>query len=114
LASQPDGAFGQVTVCRPGELMEIDSTPSGVLVRLGNGVADRVELVGMAGIATRSITAAVLRPTTKSVDAALLLARSVTRHTRRPPRQAIQGLQSDDLPLYQPGQPRTAAADNIK
>ncbi|WP_371572360.1 hypothetical protein [Streptomyces sp. NBC_01314] len=34
LASQPDGAFDQVTVCRPGELMEIDSTPFDVLVRL--------------------------------------------------------------------------------
>jgi hypothetical protein len=84
LASQPDGAFGQVTVCRPGELMEIDSTPFDVLVRLDNGVADRVELVGMVDIATRSITAAVLRPTTKSVDAALLLARSVTPAPMRP------------------------------
>ncbi|MGW6262493.1 hypothetical protein [Streptomyces sp. NPDC055085] len=32
----------------------------------------------MAGVVTRSITAAVLRQTTKSVDAALLLARSMT------------------------------------
>ncbi|MFJ9752799.1 integrase [Streptomyces chartreusis] len=84
LASQPDGAFDQVTVCRPGELMEIDSTSFDVLVRLDNGVVDRCELVGMVDVATRSITAAVLRPTTKSVDAALLLARSVTPAPMRP------------------------------
>ncbi|MFF4426706.1 hypothetical protein ACFY04_39200 [Streptomyces sp. NPDC001549] len=62
--------LGQVSVCRPGELMEIDSTPFDVLVRLDNGVVDRVEPVGMVDVAARSITAAVLRPTTKSVDAA--------------------------------------------
>lgn len=84
LANQPDGVFDQVTVCRPGELMEIDSTPFDVLVRLDNGVVDRCELVGMVDVATRSITAAVLRPTTKSVDAALLLARSVTPAPMRP------------------------------
>lgn len=84
LANQPDGVFDQVTVCRPGELMEIDSTPFDVLVRLENGVVERCELVGMVDVATRSITAAVLRPTTKSVDAALLLARSVTPAPMRP------------------------------
>lgn len=84
LANQPDGVFDQVTVCRPGELMEIDSTPFDVLVRLENGIVDRCELVGMVDVATRTITAAVLRPTTKSVDAALLLARSVTPAPMRP------------------------------
>ncbi|MEU1107188.1 hypothetical protein ABZ408_40580 [Streptomyces tibetensis] len=64
--------------------MEIDATPFDVLVRLDNGVVDRCELVGMVDVATRSITAAVLRPTTKSVDAALLLARSVTPAPMRP------------------------------
>ncbi|MGK5628909.1 hypothetical protein [Streptomyces sp. URMC 123] len=84
LANQPEGVFDQVTVCRPGELMEVDSTPFDVLVRLENGVVDRCQLVGMVDVATRSITAAVLRPTTKSVDAALLLARSVTPAPMRP------------------------------
>ncbi|MFE2128803.1 hypothetical protein [Streptomyces amritsarensis] len=37
---------------------------------MDNGVVDRVEPVGMADVATRSITVAVLRPTTKSEDAA--------------------------------------------
>ncbi|WP_393063368.1 hypothetical protein [Streptomyces sp. LN549] len=47
LANRPEGVFDQVTVCRPGELMEIDSTTFDVLVRLDNGVVDRVELVGI-------------------------------------------------------------------
>ncbi|MYV91001.1 hypothetical protein GT350_12270, partial [Streptomyces sp. SID1034] len=84
LGNQPDGAFGRVTVCRPGELMEIDSTAFDVLVRLDQGVVGRVEMTGLIDVATRTVSAAVLRPTTKSVDAALLLARSVTPAPMRP------------------------------
>ena len=84
LANQPDRVFEDVMVCRPGELMEIDSTPFDVLVRLEEGVVDRVELTGLVDIATRTIAAAVLRPMTKSVDAALLLARAVTPAPMRP------------------------------
>ena len=76
--------MGQVTASRPGELMQIDSTPLDVLVRLDDGVAGRVELTGLIDLATRTITAAVLRPTTKSVDASLLLARTVTPEPMRP------------------------------
>ncbi|MFE7272515.1 Mu transposase C-terminal domain-containing protein [Streptomyces sp. NPDC057623] len=84
LANQPEGVFDQAAVCRPGELMEIDSTPFDALVRLDKGVVGRVELTGLVDVATRTVTAAVLRPTTKSVDAALLLARSVTPAPMRP------------------------------
>ncbi|MGO4649700.1 Mu transposase C-terminal domain-containing protein [Nocardia sp. 2YAB30] len=69
---------------RPGELMEIDSTPLDVAVRLPNGVVRRVELTGMIDVATRTVTAGVVRPTTKSVDASLLLARTVTPELMRP------------------------------
>jgi len=44
----------------------------------------RVELTGMVDLATRTVPAVVLRPTTKSVDAALLLARTVTPEPMRP------------------------------
>ena len=64
--------------------MQIDSTPLDVLVRLDDGVAGRVELTGMVDVATRTVTAAVLRPTTKSVDASVLLARTVTPEPMRP------------------------------
>jgi hypothetical protein len=84
LANRPSAPFGAVTALRPGELMQIDSTPLDVLVLLHNGVPGRVELTGMVDLATRSITAAVLRPTTKSVDASLLLARTVTPEPMRP------------------------------
>ena len=42
--------------------MQIDSTPLDVLVLLDNGVPGRVELTGMIDVATRTVTAAVLRP----------------------------------------------------
>src|SRR6266536_4750934 len=84
LANRPPGPFGSVAVAAPGELMQIDSTPLDVLVLLEDGVAGRVELTGMIDIATRTVTAAVLRPTTKSVDASVLLARTVTPEPMRP------------------------------
>lgn len=84
LAQQPDGPFGGVFPVRPGELMQIDSTPLDVAVVLGDGVVGRVELTALVDIATRSLPAAVLRPTTKAVDAALLLARCMTPEPMRP------------------------------
>ncbi|MGW3121928.1 Mu transposase C-terminal domain-containing protein [Streptomyces sp. NPDC001107] len=84
IGARPSGPFSEVPASAPGELMQIDSTPMDVLVRLDDGVAEKVELTGMVDIATRSITAAVLRPSTKAADASALLARSVTPETMRP------------------------------
>ena len=84
LAARPDGPFGQLQVSAPGEVMEIDSTPLDVMVRLDDGVEGRVELTGMVDIATRTVTAAVLQPTAKSADASVLLARTVTPEPMRP------------------------------
>lgn len=84
LAKQPDGVFGQLTAARPGEVMEIDSTPLDVLVVHDDGTVDTVELTGIVDIATRTLAAAVLRPSTKAVDAALLLARAMTPEPMRP------------------------------
>ncbi|WP_432171232.1 Mu transposase C-terminal domain-containing protein [Streptomyces sp. 1222.5] len=78
------GEFGELSVFAPGEVMQIDSTPLDVLVLLDNGVVGKVELTAMIDVATRSLTAAVLRPTTKSVDASVLLARTVTPEPMRP------------------------------
>jgi len=64
--------------------MQMDSTPLDVLVRLDDGVAGRIDLTGMIDVATRTVTAAVLRPATKSVDASVLLARTVTPEAMRP------------------------------
>jgi hypothetical protein len=76
--------FSTLPVAAPGELMQIDSTPLDVLVLLDDGVPGRVELTGMIDVATRTVTAAVLRPTTRSVDASVLLARSLTPEPMRP------------------------------
>ncbi|MFE3149902.1 integrase [Streptomyces sp. NPDC059218] len=82
--ARPPGPFGEVPASAPGELVQIDSTPLDILVRLDDGIVERVELTAMVDIATRSITAAVLRPTTKAADASALLARSVTPEAMRP------------------------------
>jgi hypothetical protein len=84
LADRPDGPFGQADAWAPGEVMQMDSTPLDVLVRLGDGVVGRIDLTGMIDVATRTVTAAVLRPVTKSVDASVLLARTVTPEPMRP------------------------------
>lgn len=84
LAKQPDGPFRTVTAVRPGQWMQIDSSPLNIAVRLDNGVIDRAELTWMIDLATRTIPAAVLRPSVKAVDAALLLARCLTPEPMRP------------------------------
>lgn len=84
LAKQPSGPFGTVIAHRPGEWMQIDSTPLDIAVVLDNGMIDRAELTWLIALATRSIPAAVLRPTTKAVDAALLLAGALTPEPMRP------------------------------
>jgi transposase InsO family protein len=84
LAGRPQGMFGQWEPQAPGELMQIDSTPLDVLVLLDDGVTARPELTGMIDVATRTVTAAVLRPSARSVDASLLLARTLTPEPMRP------------------------------
>jgi len=84
LAARPEGPFGRMPAAAPGDVMQIDSTPLDVLVRLDDGVTGRVDLTGIIDVATRTVTAAVLRPTTKSVDASVLLARTVTPEPMRP------------------------------
>ncbi|QFU90162.1 hypothetical protein [Amycolatopsis sp. YIM 10] len=84
LAKQPEGPFGTVSAFRPGEWIQIDSTPFNARVVLDNGLVDRAELTWVIDLATRTIPAAVLRPSTKAVDAALLLARSLTPEAMRP------------------------------
>ena len=84
LAGRPQRMFSAVHPAAPGELMEIDSTPLDVMVLLDDGIAGRADLTGMIDVATRTVTAAVLRPTTRSVDASVLLARSLTPEPMRP------------------------------
>ncbi|MEU8584617.1 Mu transposase C-terminal domain-containing protein [Streptomyces abikoensis] len=84
LGKQPNRMFGQLTAARPGEVMEIDSTSLDVMVVHDDGTTDRCELTGLVDLATRTLAAVVLRPSTKAVDAALLLARAMTPEPMRP------------------------------
>ena len=78
-ANRPDRAYGHQVPSRPGQLVEIDSTPLDVLVLYPDGGSGRVDLTIALDIATRTILAAVLSPVAaKAVDAALMLARAMT------------------------------------
>ena len=98
LAGRPQRMFSQAYPAAPGELMEIDSTPLDVMVLLDDGVPGRVELTGMIDVATRTVPAAVLRPTAKSVDASVLLARALTPEPMRPGWPASLAMAHSALP----------------
>jgi hypothetical protein len=98
LAGRPQRKFSQAHPAAPGELMEIDSTPLDVLVLLDDGVPGRVELTGLIDVATRTVPAAVIRPTAKSVDASVLLARALTPEPMRPGWPASLAMAHSALP----------------
>ncbi|MEX5712943.1 integrase [Parafrankia sp. FMc6] len=84
-ANRPAGPFTPTCAVRPGEQVQIDSTPLDVLVLADSGVAVRADLTIAVDVATRTICAGVLRPVgTKAVDAALLLARMLVPEPMRP------------------------------
>ncbi len=84
-ANRPQGVFTPSFAARPGEKVQIDSTPIDVLVLLDNGMVARADLTIAVDVATRTVCAAVLRPVgTKAVDAALLLARMLVPEPMRP------------------------------
>lgn len=78
-ANRPDRTWGGQAPSRPGELTEVDSTPMDLMVIYPDGSTGRVDLTLMLDVATRTLCSAILRPVaTKSVDAAVLLARALT------------------------------------
>ncbi|WP_280185675.1 MULTISPECIES: Mu transposase C-terminal domain-containing protein [Nocardia] len=85
LANRPQAMFTPTFAMRPGEQVQIDSTPIDVMVLAEDGVPVRADLTIAVDVATRSICAAVLRPVgTKAVDASLLLARMTVPEPMRP------------------------------
>ncbi|MEU3975502.1 Mu transposase C-terminal domain-containing protein [Streptomyces bacillaris] len=84
-ANRPQGPFTPTFADRPGEQVQIDSTPLDVMVVLDSGLTVRADLTIAVDVATRTIYAAVLRPVgTKAVDASLLLARMLVPEPMRP------------------------------
>ncbi|MFD7814096.1 integrase [Streptomyces sp. NPDC059785] len=83
--NRPQGPFTPTFADRPGEQVQIDSTPLDVMVVLDSGLTARADLTIAVDVATRTICAAVLRPVgTKAVDASLLLARMLVPEPMRP------------------------------
>jgi hypothetical protein len=94
-ANRPAGPFA----ARPGEQMQIDSTPLDVMVLLDTGRPVRADLTIVVDMATRTICAAVLRPVgTKAMDAALLLARMLVPEPMRPGWSAALRMSASRLP----------------
>ncbi|MGW2426292.1 transposase [Streptomyces sp. NPDC001709] len=97
--SRPEPPFTPTVVARPGELVMMDSTPLDVLAVLEDGRTGRLELTMAMDVATRSITAAVLRPRgTKAVDAAVLLAQTVVPEPLRPAWAEVLAMASSVIP----------------
>ncbi|MGW5848529.1 hypothetical protein ACWFQ8_11355 [Streptomyces sp. NPDC055254] len=70
-ANRPAGVFSATVAARPGEQVQIDTTPLDVMAVMDDGVLGRAELTIAVDIATRTICAAVLHPAgAKAVDAA--------------------------------------------
>ncbi|NDU75479.1 DDE-type integrase/transposase/recombinase [Actinomadura sp. DSM 109109] len=85
LDNRPEGPFTPTLADRPGEQVQVDSTPLDVMVLLDSGVPVRADLTIAVDVATRTICAAVLRPEgTKAVDASLLLAKMLVPEPMRP------------------------------
>ncbi|CRK55296.1 possible transposase [Alloactinosynnema sp. L-07] len=99
LANRPDTAFTPTLASRPGEQVQIDSTPIDVMVLAADGVPVRADLTIAVDVATRTICAAVLRPVgTKAVDAALLLARMLVPEPMRPGWSSALRMSASRLP----------------
>lgn len=99
-ANRPNRTWGRQGPSRPGELTEVDSTPMDLLVIYPDGSTGRVDLTVMLDIATRTLCAAILRPVaTKSVDAAVLLARALTPLPMQPGWQPSVAFSRSILPV---------------
>lgn len=98
-ANRPPGMFTPTFAARPGEQVQIDSTPIDVMVLLESGMPARADLTIAVDVATRTICAAVLRPVgTKAVDAALLLARMLVPEPMRPGWAAALRMSASRMP----------------
>lgn len=98
-ANRPAGVFTPSFAARPGEQVQIDSTPIDVMVLLDDGLAARADLTIAVDVASRTICSAVLRPVgTKAVDAALLLARMLVPEPMRPGWAAALRMSASRLP----------------
>ncbi|WP_427017758.1 Mu transposase C-terminal domain-containing protein [Pseudarthrobacter sp. P1] len=98
-ASRPDRTWGRQAALRPGELVEIDSSPLDLMVIYPDGSTGKADLTVALDIATRTPLGAILRPVaTKAVDAAVLLGRAMTPLPMQPGWDAALGYSRSVLP----------------
>lgn len=111
-ANRPNRSYGRQAPARPGELVEIDSTPLDVMALFPDGSTGRVDLTVALDIATRTPMAAILRPVAaKGVDAAILLARAMTPLLMQPGWGEHLSYARSILPLGALPEQETVAAD---
>jgi hypothetical protein len=82
--NRPARPFTPVTALRPGEDVPIDTNKLDIMCRYADGVVRRAELTLAVDVATRSILGGIIAPTTKAVDAAAVLARTLVPEPMRP------------------------------
>lgn len=98
-ANRPDKEFTPTLASRPGEQVQIDSTPIDVMVLDADGSPVKADLTIAVDVATRTICAAVLRPVgTKAVDASLLLAKMLVPEPMRPGWAAALRMSASRIP----------------
>ncbi len=83
-ANRPDRPFTASIEMRPGQQVHIDTNTLDIMCRYADGVTRRAELTIAVDVATRSIAAGVIAPSTKAVDAVAVLARMVVPDPLRP------------------------------
>jgi hypothetical protein len=82
--NRPNRPFTPVIALRPGEDVPIDTNKLDIMCRYADGVIRRAELTMAIDVATRTIAAGIIAPTTKAVDAAAVLARMLVPEPMRP------------------------------
>ncbi|MEZ2392122.1 Mu transposase C-terminal domain-containing protein [bacterium RCC_150] len=85
LASRPDRTFGHQDPVRPGELVEMDTTPLDVMAIHPDGSVAKPELAAVFDVASATLSSPIVQPSgLKAVDAVMLLARMLTPATMQP------------------------------
>ncbi|MBB5643152.1 DDE-type integrase/transposase/recombinase [Cryobacterium roopkundense] len=98
-ANTPKRPFGTARRMRPGQEVQIDSSPWDILVRDANGTATRAVLTIMMDVATRSIIASSVRSTAaKGLDHAFLLAQCLVPRPLRPGNEDLWKLAQRRMP----------------
>jgi hypothetical protein len=83
-ANRPDRPFTAGVEMRPEQQVHIDTNTVDIMCRYADGVTRRAELTIAVDVATPTVGAGVVAPSTKAVDAVAVLARMVVPDALRP------------------------------